>query len=118
MRIDTQQSQGLANFVEKIPDEYAEVAFVFHTNEYPFSENKRINVAKEHYEAAMLAIDRREEGTTEAVFSIAVMYSSEEHNKPCKLVKLVHAGYDRPLVESFSPEFDEKEMYRNCFLIH
>ena len=54
----------------------------------------------------MLAIDRREEGTTNAAFSIAVVFTPKEHKSPYKLVKLVHAGYDRPIVDTFTPEFD------------
>ena len=35
--------------IDKVPDSFGNVAFVFHTNEYPFSEIKRVNIAKEHY---------------------------------------------------------------------
>ena len=48
-------------------------------------------MSKEHFEAAMLAVDRRDEGTTNQIaFAIAVMFTPKEHRTPCKLVKLVH----------------------------
>ena len=113
-----QSTMQLDSFMNKVPDTFGDIAFVFHQSEYPFKETKRINVQKEHFKAGCLANDRRPEGTTNGIFSIAVIFTPDEHNSPCKLIKLVHQGYDRPLIDTFTPRFDEKELYRSCFLIH
>ena len=84
-----------------------DVALVFHESEQPYKEIRRLITPKEHFQAACLVTDRRSK--KDKFFQVAVLYTPEEHNSPCKLVKLTTG-------ETFKPKFDEREVFRNCFL--
>ena len=86
------------------------VVFVFHETEHPFREIRRAKALKEHFQAAAPVVDRRPEEDRDQYIQLAVMFTPEEHKNPCKLVKLTNE-------KSFKPSFDEREIFRNCFLI-
>ena len=60
------------------------VTFTLLETSPPYIPTRKISVPKDHFEASMLAIDRREPIKD---FSVAVMYSL---NGGCRLVKLMH----------------------------
>ena len=93
----------------KTPTSDDDVAFVFHEAEHPYNEIRRTKTQKEHFQAAVPVVDQRPEEDRDEYIQLAVMFTAEEHKTPCKLVKLTNGKY-------FHPSFDEREIFRNCFL--
>ena len=63
-----------------------EIAFVFHANEKPFQETKRITVEKDEFEAAKLVADLN--STEDGGCLIIAMFTSVRVKAPAKIVKL------------------------------
>ena len=48
-------------------------------------------------------------------FIYAALYTTEETNEPCKLLKLKVREEAVELVDSFVPSYDEMEIFKSCF---
>ena len=66
-----------------------QIACVFYNAIAPrkeFTETKRTQIPKEHYEAATLAIDRQNKEKDE--FLVAVLFTLAKNKTPCKIIKM------------------------------
>ena len=62
--------------------------FVFHDAESPFLEIKSLDTSQEHFQAATVAIDRRQSKQKENLIDYAILYSLAENTNPFKLINL------------------------------
>ena len=89
------------------------ISFVFHGKVRPFKENHKVDVLKEHYEAAKVAVELDPAFENEVVEStIAVMFTVSPNDHPCKLVKVSHEKTESR--QSASP-FCDAAYFRDCF---
>ena len=48
-------------------------------------------------------------------FIFAALFTTQETNEPCRLLKLQLKDSGAQLVDSFTPKYDEVEIFKSCF---
>ena len=95
------------------------IDYMFYQNSYPFRFVEKISIAREHFNGVMLANETRV-GKNRAEFVLACMYWYNNHQKPCRLVKIIQdkgKWNTQPLTKMIELEEAPNDRIRDCFLI-